>query len=131
MAIDFEFEMLLRAAMATDVTVMAATDALANEVAEEVKSHTPVFGDKPARRSSPAYGDPGDAREAVKVVPHPNEPLGRRVQSNDFKAPWIEVGSSHMPEYAPFAKAAKNFGGTGPVIGSGTDRKPRRRGRSR
>lgn len=119
MAIDFEFEALLRSAMKTDITVGAATDHLAGEVAAMVKSATPVFGDKDPRRGSPAHGDPGDARNAIKVEPHPNEPLGRRVISRDFKAIWIEVGSRHMPEYAPFTRAAAYFGGTPPILNQG------------
>lgn len=118
MAVDFDFVALLRAGMATDVGVREATDHLANEVADKVREFTPTFGDLPAHRSSPAYGAPGDARAAIKVESHPTEPLARRVISRDFKAIWIEVGTKHMPEYAPFAKAAKLFGGTGPLIGS-------------
>lgn len=128
MAVDFEFVALCKAAMKTDVTVMAATDHLAERVADEVKSHTPVFGDRNPRRGSPAYGEPGDARKAIKVEAHPTEPLARRVISRDFKAIWIEVGTKHMPEYAPFTKAAKLFGGTGPIIAAVADAQHNLRG---
>lgn len=117
MAIEFEFEALLIAAMKTDVTVMAATELLAEQVAEEVRLHTPVFGDRPPRRAVPMFGEPGDAREAVHVEMNPDEPLGRRVISRNFEAAWIEVGSKHIPEYAPFTKAAVQFGdNSGPTI---------------
>jgi hypothetical protein len=118
-AIDFEFELLLRNAMRTETTVMLATDELANEVAERVKSYTPEFGDRDPRRSSPPYGEPGEAKAAIVVEPHPTEPLGRRVISRDYKAIWIEVGSRHMPEYAPFTKTAAYYGGTPPIFDSG------------
>lgn len=119
MAIDFEFEALLRSAMKTDITVLAATDHLANEVRDYAKGLAPVFGDKDPRRGSPAHGDPGDYRDSIETVPHPTEPLGRRVQSRDFKAIWIEVGSRHMPEYAVFTKTAAYFGGTPPILNQG------------
>jgi hypothetical protein len=118
-AIDFEFEALLRTAMKTDITVMAATDHLANEVRDYAKDLAPVFGDRNPRRGSPAYGEPGDYKESIKVVSHPTEPLGRRVQSDDFKALWIEVGTRHMPEYAVFTRTAAYFGGTPPILNEG------------
>jgi hypothetical protein len=119
MAIDFEFAELLKQAMKTDVTVLAATDHLAGEVRDYAKSLAPVFGDLPPHRGSPPHGAPGDYKDSIKVVSHPTEPLGRRVISNDFKALWIEVGSRHMPEYAVFTKTAKYFGGTPPILSAG------------
>lgn len=119
MAIDFEFEALLRSAMKTDLTVMAATDHLADEVRDYAKGIAPVFGDRDPRRGSPAYGEPEDYKNSIKVIPHPDEPLGRRVISNDFKALWIEVGTRHMPEYAVFTKTAAYFGGTPPILNEG------------
>lgn len=119
MAIDFEFEALLRSAMKTDITVMAATDHLAGEVRDYAKGLAPVFGDKDPRRGSPKDGEPGDYKNSIKVVPHPDEPLGRRVISTDFKAIWIEVGSRHMPEYAVFTRTAAYFGGTPPILNQG------------
>jgi hypothetical protein len=118
-AIDFEFVALCKAAMATDVTVMAATDHLANEVADYAKGLAPVFGDRDPRRGSPSYGEPGDYKDSIKVTPSPSEPLGRRVGSDDFKAIWIEVGSRHMPEYAVFTRTAAYFGGTPPILNEG------------
>ncbi|GFG72693.1 hypothetical protein [Mycobacterium botniense] len=53
------------------------------------------------------------------------EPLpdgGRRVISRDKKAVWIEIGTSHMPEYAPFTKAAAMFGAEGGPSFSSTGR---------
>jgi hypothetical protein len=118
-AIDFEFEALLRNAMRTDTTVLVATDLLAEEVADYARVLAPVFGDRDPRRGSPAFGDPEDYKKSIEVVPHPTEPLGRRVQSLDFKAIWIEVGTVHMPEYAVFTKTAAYFGGTPPIFDEG------------
>lgn len=119
MAIDFEFAALLRSALATDVTVLAATDHLAEEVAEKVKENAPVFSPEKGRRKTPPYGAPGAYRDSITVEHHPTEPLGRRVISRDFKAIWIEVGSRHMPEYAPFTKAAAYYGAPGPILNQG------------
>ncbi|MBO0882802.1 MAG: hypothetical protein J2P17_21205 [Mycobacterium sp.] len=95
------------------VEVHAALDELANRVCEQVKAETPVFGEsgRDPRRDSPPEGSPGDARNAVHV-----EKLAdgtRRVISRDKKAVWFEVGTEHMPEYAPFTKAAEMFGAEG------------------
>ncbi|ORA40903.1 hypothetical protein BST20_01780 [Mycobacterium branderi] len=94
-----------------EAEVEAALDHLAHEVCEQVKSETPVFGDLPPHRDAPAEGEPGDARNAVHVEPLPDG--GRRVISRDKKAVWIEIGTRHMPEYAPFTKAAAMFGAEG------------------
>jgi hypothetical protein len=118
-AIDFEFEALLRSATKTDTTVLAATDHLANEVRDYAKGLAPVFGDRDPRRGSPAHGEPEDYKNSIKVTAHPTEPLGRRVISTDFKALWIEVGNRHMPEYAVFTKTAAYFGGTPPILNEG------------
>lgn len=83
---------------------------LADEVCAQVKSQTPVFGDLPPHRNAPPEGDPGDARDAVHVEPTAD---GFRVISRDKKAIWIEIGTAHMPEYAPFTKAAAMFGAEG------------------
>lgn len=80
---------------------------LADEVCEVVKEETPVFGDLPPHRTHPAVGDEGDARNAVHVEPIAD---GFRVISRDMKAIWIEIGTAHMPEHAPFTKAATMFG---------------------
>ncbi|PIJ36737.1 hypothetical protein BMW24_003475 [Mycobacterium heckeshornense] len=91
--------------------VQAALDELAREVCDQVKALTPVFGDRPPHRAAPAEGEIGDARNAVHVEPLPDG--GRRVISRDKKAVWIEIGTRHMPEYAPFTKAAAMFGAEG------------------
>jgi hypothetical protein len=94
------------------VEVQHALDDLANRVCEQVKAETPVFGESglDERRDAPPEGVPGDARNAVHVEKLPDGT--RRVISRDKKAVWIEIGTSHMPEYAPFAKAAAMFGST-------------------
>lgn len=119
MAIDFDFVALLQQGMATDIGVRVATDRLAEAVADRVREGTPTFGDLPPHRGSPAHGSAGDAKDAIKVESHPSEPLGRRVISHDFKALWIEVGTRHMPEYAPFTKAAAYYGAPGPILNAG------------
>ena len=91
---------------------------LADKVCDQVKAETPVFGEMghDEHRQHPPEGDPGDARDAVHVEPHGD---GFRVISRDKKAIWIEIGTAHMPEYAPFTKAAAMFGSTsGPSFSS-------------
>lgn len=99
-----------------EAEVMHELHQLADKVCEQVKEETPVFGDLPPKRSAPAEGDIGDARNAVHVEPHGDD---YRVISRDPKAVWIEIGTAHMPEYAPFTKAAAMFGSTdGPSFSS-------------
>jgi hypothetical protein len=100
-----------------------ALNELAGKVCEQVKEETPVFGDLPPHRTHPEEGDPGDARNAVHVEDLHGSLDTRRVISRDKKAIWIEIGTKHMPEYAPFTKAAAMFGSeTGPSFSaSGRD----------
>lgn len=97
--------------------IKAEVERLAGQVKEAVQSYAPVFGDRPARRESPADGSAGDYRDSIHVTwvttSDSDLPVAR-VISDDMKAAWIEYGSAHMPEYAPFTKAATEFGGTGP-----------------
>lgn len=94
-----------------------ALDELAHEIAEEIRDLTPEFGHLPPKRANPEHGEPGDAKAAIQVK-HMG-PGKRRIESDDFKAIWIELGTRHMPEYAPFGKVAALHGGTGPVIDEG------------
>lgn len=89
-------------------------DKFAHEIADEIRDLTPEFGDLDPKRGDPPHGEPGDAKAAITVEPSPRGFLARRVISRDYKALWIELGSRHMPEYAPFAKVAAMHGGTGP-----------------
>jgi len=90
-----------------------------HKLADEVRDLTPTFGDLPPKRNEPEYGQPGDAKAAIKVENAPKKLHAKRVISRDFKAIWIELGSTHMPEYAPFAKVAAMHGGTGPEFEEG------------
>ena len=105
----------IAAQFAGSLEVEHALDDFAAQIRDEIKDLTPTFGDKPPKRGEPGIGDPGDAKAAVQVsgVKGPGK---RRVESDDPKAIWIEIGTRHMPEYAPFAKVAALHGGTGPVI---------------
>lgn len=95
-------------------------DKFAEEVAEHVRSIAPEFGDRPPHRTEPPYDDLGSLKESITVTP--GGPGRRKVGSEDYKAIWAELGTRHMPEYAPFAKTAKFFGGTGPIIDEGVRR---------
>lgn len=92
----------------------------AKKGADYAKSIAPVFGDLPPKRGEPGLGEPGDYKESIgtKHMSTAKVPTWR-VFSDDPKAIWIELGSTHMPEYAVFAKMAAYFGGTGPVIDEG------------
>ncbi|TDH48890.1 hypothetical protein E2F47_22250 [Mycobacterium eburneum] len=97
--------------------VTHALDELAHEVADYAKSIAPVFGDRPPKRAEPGIGSPDDYKDSIKVTGR--GPSKRRVESDDPKAVWIELGTEHMPEYAVFAKTAAHFGGTGPTLEQG------------
>jgi hypothetical protein len=94
-----------------------ALDEFAHELAEEIRDLTPEFDDHPPKRGEPPHGQPGDAKAAIEVKPM--GPGKRRIESRDYKAIWIELGSRHMPEFAPFGKVAALHGGTGPIIDEG------------
>lgn len=91
-----------------------ALDEFCPQVVEYAKSLAPVFDSERDRRQTPGIGDPEDYKNSIKTTPV--GPGHRRVGSDDPKAVWVELGSRHMPEYAVFAKTAKYFGGTGPVV---------------
>ena len=90
--------------------VHAAVQKKAGAVREYWKSISPVFGDKPPHRSVPAHGAPGAYRDSIATADMTDfEGPRARVQAHDFKARWIEYGSSHMPTYAPKAKVLAEF----------------------
>ena len=98
--------------------IHAEVQKLAEQLQEAVKSYAPVFGDRPPRRESPADGSVGEFRDSIEITWVTTSDSGglpvARVISKDIKAVWIEYGSAHMPEYAPFTKAAAELGGSGP-----------------
>lgn len=94
-------------------------DKFCEKVADYAKGIAPVFGDLPPKRDEPGIGDPEDYKNSIRQLPGHRKPGHRRVGSDDPKAIWIEVGATHMPEYAVFTKTAKYFGGTGPIIDEG------------
>ncbi|GLP75676.1 hypothetical protein TUM20983_27860 [Mycobacterium antarcticum] len=64
--------------------------------------------------------NPGDYAESIKVKFMKSAeglPMAR-VTAHDYKARWIEYGSTHMPEFAPRAATVDHFGGTGKAIRS-------------
>lgn len=109
------------AQMARSAEIDVELDKFAHKIAEEVRDLTPEFGDLPPKRGEPGIGDPGDAKAAIKVEHQAAKVPTRRVISRDPKAIWIELGTAHMPEYAPFAKVAALHGGTGPIIDEGVE----------
>lgn len=108
-------EIDLEEGMNNDPEILKALRELAEKVCQDAKDLAPVFGETghDEHRKTPPHDDPGAYRDSIKVVPI-KDPHVLRVQTNDFKAIWIEMGSKHMPEYAVFAKAAALNGGTGP-----------------
>ncbi|PBA85411.1 hypothetical protein DKM27_24685 [Mycobacterium tuberculosis variant bovis] len=92
----------------------------AEKVRDYARDLAPVFGEtgRDDRRTAPPEGAPGDFRESIKVRTT-GKPGHLRVGSNSPIALWQEVGTRHFPEDAIFAKTAKYFGGTGPIIDEG------------
>lgn len=90
-------------------------DKFAHEVSDHAKALAAVFGTtRDDRRDAPPEGSPGDFRESITVSPL--KPGHRKVGSDSQIAIWQEIGTAHFPEDAIFAKTAKVFGGTGPII---------------
>lgn len=104
-------------AVMADAAVKVELLARAHEVADFVRELTPEFDPGKSGRSEPGIGQPGDAKAAIHVVPLVDETWrareGFRVISQDPKVFWIEFGSRHMPEYAPFQQAITHFHGEG------------------
>jgi hypothetical protein len=113
--IDFEDEILAQIVGSREAEHQL--DKYAHQIADEIRELTPEFGDLPPKRDAPVWGKSGDAKAAIQVLP--GGPGRRIVQSDDPKAIWIEVGTRHMPEYAPFTKVAAMHGGTGPIVEQG------------
>lgn len=95
-------------------------DKFADKVRDYARDLAPVFGEtgRDDRRDAPPEGAPGDFRDSIKASTT-GKPGHRRVGSNSPIALWQEVGTRHFPEDAIFAKTAKHFGGTGPIIDEG------------
>jgi hypothetical protein len=81
------------------------------------RSIAPVnkYGDEGAGKPHVYDGhtdDPGDYRDSIRIK---FEKGGReaKVYTNDYKARWIEYGTSKMPEYAPAQRTVDHFGGSG------------------
>lgn len=96
----------------------------AAEMRDYWKGLAPVFsgGSRDRRSTPPNDGKPGDYRDSIHVETLTDKfgwP-GARIISADYKAAWIEMGTRHMPEYAPATATAHHFGSTtGPSINSG------------
>jgi hypothetical protein len=90
-------------------------DEFAEQIRDEIKDRTPVFGDRPPKRGEPGIGEPGDLKESIQVSGI-KSPGRRRVESDDPKVVWAELGTRHFPEIGMFAQVAALHGGTGPTI---------------
>jgi hypothetical protein len=102
----------------TSAEIERHLDEFAEQIADEVRERTPVFGDHPPKRAEPVHGAPGDLKASIQVHPV-KSPGHRRVQSDDYKVYWAELGAKHFPEVGMFAQVAALHGGTGPVIEEG------------
>lgn len=95
------------AAMAED-DVDGELNDLANNVCDDAKGISPVG------RAEDGDENPGQYRDAWHVERHGE---GFHVVNDDFKAYWIEFGTSHMPEYAVAQKVAEMYGGSSVSVG--------------
>lgn len=84
-----------------------------NKVVSYWQSISPVFdaSDAKEHRAAPPGGQPGDYRNSIKAIEKQDDDGNtyEHVVAKDFKAQWIEYGTSHMPEYAPLAKVKAKF----------------------
>lgn len=88
-------------------------DRFAHQIAEEIRDLTPIFGDHPPKRDEPGIGEPGDLKASIHVNPIAR-PGRRRIESDDPKVFWAEMGAKHFPEVGMFARVAALHGGSGP-----------------
>lgn len=96
-----------------------ALDEFAEKVRDYARDLAPVFDAGKDKRSTPGTGEEaGEFKESIEVS-GVKSPHHRRVGSDSPIALWQEVGTRHFPEMAIFAKTAKYFGGTGPIIEAG------------
>ncbi|MDG3012377.1 hypothetical protein G4X40_19745 [Rhodococcus sp. D2-41] len=87
-----------------DSTLWTALMAAGQEAEDYWKSIAPV-GDKEHALKSGYVDHPGDYRNSIrhKMMHNPTR-MKVRVEATDFKAHWIEYGTSKMPAQAPMAK---------------------------
>jgi len=112
----------LDAEMLRSPEVIKGLEDLAHEVEEYWKGLAPVFDSDRDRRAEPPNDEPGAYRDSIhtEMTRSKNGAPSARVGTNDYKAIWIEVGTAHMPEYAPATKTAHYFHDTtGPVFSEG------------
>lgn len=101
-------------AMATSPLVRAELIDRATKARDYWRSIAPV-GTHEHTLKSGHVDKPGDYRDSIQIEYRrlPNGVMAARIVAKDYKAAWIEYGSKHMPEYAPRAKTAAQFGATG------------------
>jgi hypothetical protein len=112
----------LDAEMARNPEVIKGLQELGDQVRDYWKALAPVFDEERDRRKTPGIGEEGDYRDSIhtEAVRRKDGKPGMRVGTNDPKAIWIEVGTAHMPEYAPATKTAHYFHDTtGPTFSEG------------
>lgn len=103
----------VEAAMATSPLVQAELIKRAEEARDYWRSIAPV-GTHQHTLKSGHVEKPGDYRDSIQVEYRrlPTGVMAARIVAKDYKSAWIEFGSKHMPEYAPRAKTAAQFGAT-------------------
>lgn len=110
------------AEMARDPKLIKELEDHGAEIRDYWKALAPVFDGDKDRRKTPGLGEPGDYKGSIhtELVRRKDGKPGMRVGTNDPKAIWIEVGTAHMPEYAPATQTAHHFHDTtGPVFSEG------------
>jgi hypothetical protein len=119
MAGGMSIEAEIAAQFAGSIEMEHELDKFADKVRDYARDLAPVFDEERDKRSTPGTGEEaGDFRNSIEVSGI-KSPHHRRVGSDSPIALWQEVGTKHFPEMAIFAKTAKYFGGTGPIIEAG------------
>lgn len=106
---------VIEAAIADSVIVHEALAHKAEEVREMWIEYWESFDHPHSRVHTLRSGyveRPGDYSNSIRIkfMSH-GRFMKARVTAHDFKAHWIEYGSSHMPEFAPRAAMLAYFGG--------------------
>jgi hypothetical protein len=113
----------LDAAMADSAEVAAGVMERAEEARQFWVDYWEAFSHPRSREHTLKSGyveRPGDYSASIKIKyskTADGQPKAR-ITAHDYKAHWIEYGSSRMPEFAPMAATRDHFGGSGKSISS-------------
>lgn len=90
----------------TDPDLRAVLERAVTDAARYAQSIAPVGEPGEGGAYTTEHREPGDYQRSIKGTVHvgPSRMVGR-IESDDFKAGWIEYGAAHMPQYRVLGRA--------------------------